>query len=113
MFWAARQSFIDKNRAALIDYMEDMLRIERWYLDPKNHDEAMQIASKLLKIPADRFGWLYTKRDYYHDANMMPDLVALQKNVDVAFELGIFKSKVDVKQHSDLSLIEEAAKRLK
>jgi hypothetical protein len=28
-------------------------------------------------------------------------------------DLGIFKSSVDVKKHSDLSLIEEAAKRLK
>ena len=44
---------------------------------------------------------------------MMPDLVALQKNVDVAVDLGIFKSSIDVKKHSDLSLIEEAAKRLK
>jgi sulfonate transport system substrate-binding protein len=113
VFWAARQSFIDKNRAVLLDYMEDMLRIERWYLDPKNHDEAMQIAGRLLKIPADRFGWLYTKKDYYHDPDMKPDLVALQKNVDVAVDLGIVKSSVDVKAHSDLSLIEEAAKRLK
>jgi len=113
VFWTARQSWIDKNRAALIDYMEDMLRIERWFLDPKNHAEAVQIASKLLKVPADRLGWLYTKKDYYRDPDMMPDLVALQKNVDVAVDLGIFKSSVDVKKHSDLSLIQEAAKRLK
>ncbi len=113
VFWTARQSWIDKNRAALVDYMEDMLRITRWYLDPKNHAEATQIASKLLRVPADRLGWLYTKKDYYRDPDMMPDLVALQKNVDVAVDLGIFKSSVDVKKHSDLSLIEEAAKRLK
>jgi NitT/TauT family transport system substrate-binding protein len=113
VFWTARQSWIDKNRAALVDYMEDMLRIERWYLDPKNHDEAMQIAGRLLKIPPERFSWLYTKKDYYHDPDMKPDLVALQRNVDVATEMGVFKSKVDVKKHSDLSLIEEAAKRLK
>ena len=113
VFWAARQSFIDKNRAVLVDYMEDMLRIERWYLDPKNHDEAAKIASDLLKIPADRFGWLFTKKDYYRDPDMKPDLVALQRNVDTAVDLGIFKSSVDVKKHSDLSLIEEAAKRLK
>src|SRR5689334_21852639 len=113
VFWAARQSFIDKNRAALIDYMEDMLRIERWYLDPKNHDEVAKIASKLLKIPPERFGWLFTKKDYYRDPDMKPDLVALQRNVDTAVDLGIFKSSVDVKKHSDLSLIEEAAKRLK
>jgi len=113
VFWAARQSFIDKNRAVLVDYMEDMLRIERWYLDPKNHDEVAKIASDLLKIPADRFGWLFTKKDYYRDPDMKPDLVALQRNVDTAVDLGIFKSSVDVKKHSDLSLIEEAAKRLK
>ena len=33
--WTARKSFIDKNRAAMVDFMEDMLRITRWYLDPE------------------------------------------------------------------------------
>ena len=113
VFWAARQSWIDKNRPALVDFMEDMLVIERWYLDPKNHDEVAQIASKLLKIPPERFGWLFTKKDYYRDPNMLPDLVALQKNVDTAVDLGIVQKSVDVKAHSDLSLVEEAAKRLK
>jgi NitT/TauT family transport system substrate-binding protein len=97
----------------LVDYMEDMLRIERWYLDPKNHDEVAKIASKLLKIPPERFGWLFTKKDYYRDPNMMPDLVALQRNVDTVAEMGFIKSTIDVKKYSDLSLIEEAAKRLK
>ena len=31
--WAARKPFIDKNRAAMIDFMEDTLRTVRWYLD--------------------------------------------------------------------------------
>ena len=57
VFWTARQSFIDKNRAALIDYMEDMLRIERWYLDPKNHDEVAKIASDAAQDPAGAI-WL-------------------------------------------------------
>lgn len=112
-FWAARQSFIDKNRAALIDFMEDMLVIERWYLDPKNHAEVAQIASKLLKIPADRFDWLFTKKDYYRDPNMLPDLDALQRNIATAIDVGVIKDSVDVKKHSDLSLVQEAAKRLK
>ena len=47
--WTARKSFIDKNRAAMVDFMEDALRVVRWYLDPKNHDEAVAIASKLTK----------------------------------------------------------------
>ncbi len=38
--WAMRKPFIDQNRAAIVDFMEDSMRIERWFLDPKNHDEA-------------------------------------------------------------------------
>ncbi|HEY1309309.1 MAG TPA: ABC transporter substrate-binding protein, partial [Pseudolabrys sp.] len=32
--WNARKSFIDKNRAAMVDFMEDMLRITKWFEDP-------------------------------------------------------------------------------
>jgi sulfonate transport system substrate-binding protein len=113
VFWTARQSYIDAHRAVLIDCMEDMLRIERWYLDPANHAEVAKIASDLLKIPPERFDWLFTKRDYYRDPNMMPDLAALQRNVETTAELGFIRSSFDVKKYSDLSLIEEAAKRPK
>jgi NitT/TauT family transport system substrate-binding protein len=95
--WAMRKPFIDKNRAAIVDFMEDTMRIERWYLDPKNHDAVAEIA----------------KADYYRNPDMRPDLDALQKNVDMTKDLGFVKASFDVKAHSDLSLIEEAAKRLK
>ena len=39
--WTARKPFLDKNRAAMVDFMEDTLRIVRWYTDPANHKEAM------------------------------------------------------------------------
>ena len=80
--WTARKSFIEKNRAAMVDFMEDMLVITRWYTDPKNHDEVAQIASKITKAPAERFGWLFTKQDTYRDPNLIPNLEALQRNVD-------------------------------
>ena len=38
--WTARKPFLDKNRAAMVDFMEDTLRIVQWYLDPKNQKEA-------------------------------------------------------------------------
>jgi NitT/TauT family transport system substrate-binding protein len=113
LIWTMRQSFIDKHRAELVDFMEDMLRIVRWYLDPKNHDEAAKIASDLLKIPPERFGWLFTKKDYYRDRDMTPDLAALQRNVDTVADLGFIKSTFDVRKYSDLGLVQEAAKRLK
>src|SRR5262249_44809045 len=111
--WTARKSFTDKNRAAMVDFMEDTLRIVRWYLDPANHKEATEIAARVTKQPAERFGWLFTKQDSYRDPNMLPDLDALQKNVDMTRDLGFVKSNLDVKKHADLSIVEEAAKRLK
>lgn len=112
IIWTARKPFIDAHRAALVDFLEDTMRIERWYLDPKNHAAAAAIASQLTKVPAERFGWLFTKQDYYRNPDMLPNLDALQKNVDISKELGFVKSSLDVKAHSDLSLVKEAAKRL-
>jgi sulfonate transport system substrate-binding protein len=109
--WTARKPFIDKNRAAMVDFMEDTLRITRWFLDPSNHAEVMAIAGRLTRQPPERYDWLFTKRDAFHDPDMLPDLAALQKNVDMTHELGFVPSTLDVKKHSDLSIVEEAAKR--
>lgn len=113
IMWTARKPFIDKNRAAMVDFMEDTLRIVRWFIDPKNHDEAVQIASRVTKQPPERFGWLFTKQDYFRDNDMKPNLEALQANVNAVKELGFVKANLDVKKYADLSIIEEAAKRLK
>jgi sulfonate transport system substrate-binding protein len=44
---------------------------------------------------------------------MIPNLAALQRNVDLTKELGYAQASFDVKKYSDLSMVEEAAKRLK
>jgi NitT/TauT family transport system substrate-binding protein len=108
----ARKSFIDAHRAAMVDYMEDLLRIVHWYLDPKNHDEAAKIAAKITKAPPERFGWLFTKQDTYRDPNLMPNLEALQKNIDETQKLGFVKQKIDIRKYTDLSLVKEAKARL-
>src|SRR5215470_868586 len=110
--WAARKGFIDKNRAALVDFMEDTLRIVQWYLDPTNHKEVMEICARITKQPAERFAWVYTDKDYYRDPNMVPDLAALQRNVDLTRDLGFIKASFDVNKFADLSLLQDAAKRL-
>ena len=111
--WSARKSFLDKNRAAMVDLMEDTLVILRWFTDPKNQKEAAEIAGRLLKAPPERFSWIFTKQDYFRDPNMLPDLNALQSNLDTTADLGFVKSKMDIKKYSDLSIVQEAAKRLK
>jgi NitT/TauT family transport system substrate-binding protein len=113
LVWTARQSFLDKNRAAMIDFAEDTLRITRWFLDPANHNEVMAIAGRVTKQPPERFDWPFTKRDYYHAPDMVPNLDALQKNVAMMKDLGFVTTSVDVKRYSDLGIFEAAAKRLK
>lgn len=109
----ARKAFLEKNRAAIIDFLEDNLRVARWCLDPANHDEAVRIAAKLTKQPPERFaGWLFTRDDYYRDPDMRPDIAALQANIDLQREAGFLKQPLDVRHYLDLGLIEEAARRL-
>jgi len=116
--WAARSGFLQKNRAAAVDFMEDVIRAVRWYLDPANHKEAVEISARVSKRPAAAFDkWLFTKAgqngDYYRDPGMKPDLKALQANIELQHQLGLVKASVDVAKHADLSVIEEAAKRIK
>jgi NitT/TauT family transport system substrate-binding protein len=111
--WTARKPFLDKNRDAMVDFMEDTLRIVQWYLDPSNQKAAAEIAARVTKQPVERFGWLFTEKDYYRDPNMIPDLDALQKNLDMTKDLGFVRASIDIKKYTDLSITEEAAKRLK
>jgi NitT/TauT family transport system substrate-binding protein len=110
--WVARKPFIEQNRAALVDFFEDTLRITHWYEDPANHQAAMQILGDLVKRPPAIFDWAFTHRDVYHDPNLVPNLDALQKNVDLTHDLGFAKTSINVKKYADLSIVEEAAKRL-
>ena len=94
--------------------MEDTLRITRWFMNPANHQAAMETAGRVLKAPPERFSWIFTKgTDYYRDPNLIPDLNALQRNVDLTQQLGFVKGKTDIKKYSDLSIVQEAAKRIK
>lgn len=112
LFLTARTGFIAQNRAALVDFFTDDIRATRWYLDPANHQEAIEIIGRFLKVPPERLGWALTKNDLYHDPQLHPDLGAIQKNVDLLQEFGFIKQPIDVRQHADLSLVEDAAKRL-
>jgi len=111
-FWAARKDFIDKNRAALVDLMEDTSSALRWYYDPANHDKAVALTAGFLKRPPAAFeSWLFTKRDFHRDLDAKPDLKVVQSSIDKVKDLGFIKETLDVAQYTDLSLVEEAAKR--
>jgi len=114
-FWTARTGFIQKNRAALTDLLEDYVRAYHWFLNPANREEAIQIASNFTKVPAKAFeSWLFTpNKDFYRNPNAVPDIAAISRNIHAQKELGLVKADLDAKPYADLSLLETAIKRVK
>src|SRR5262245_27008672 len=111
-FWAARKGFIDKNRAALVDLLEDTGAALRWYYDPSNREQAVALTAGYLKRPPAAFeSWLFTKRDFYRNMDAKPDLEVVQSSIDKVKELGFIKDTLEVGKFADLSLVAEAAKR--
>lgn len=112
--WGASDAFLKKNREAIVDLLEDTMRVTRWYTDPKNHDEAMKIIAETTKAPAALFSsWMYTKQDYYRDPSLLPDVEAVKSNIAAQAQLGFVKGKLDVAKHIDTSYAVDAAKRSK
>lgn len=110
---AARKPFIDANRAVLVDYFEDTGRALRWILDPANRPAALQLVADFTKQPAANYAdWIFTKGDDYHAPDSRPDVAAMQKNLDIQKKLGMLKMDIDVKAYADLSLVDEAARRI-
>jgi len=112
LMWAARAPYIAKNHAALVDLMEDVLRMQRWYSDPANHQETVTIMAKLTKQPASSLDWVFTTRDFYRNPNGRPDIAAVEKNLRMEKELGFLKADIDVPKYADLTIVDEASKRL-
>ncbi len=112
--FGARQDFITKNRAAIIDFLEDALRARRFYFDPANHKEAVAIVAQFTKQPPEQLDpWLFTDHDYYRDPNGQPNMKALQANLDLLRQLGFLKTQIEAQRYAALDLVGEAAKRLK
>lgn len=109
-----RTEFLKKHPDVMKDFLEDYLIGLRWFLDPKNHQEAVKITAELTKRPAAVYeSFAFTNKDFYRSPTATPDIKALQSNIDLMQELGVIKQKVEVKPYVDLSYLEAAKKRLK
>jgi len=112
-FWVAHKDFLDKNKAAMTDLLEDYVRSIHWYLDPKNHDAAVKYVSDFTKVPVPVMqDWLFTKADNYRDPNGLVDIDAVSRNIHSQRELGLIKADLDATQYDGLALIKEAGKRV-
>ena len=113
VFLTARQGWIEKNRPAIVDFFEDFITATRWYIDPANHARAVENVSRFTKIPATQLQWAFTTSDFYRDPNLRPDIASIQRGVNLLKEFGFIKANVDVPKYTDLTLVDEAATRLK
>lgn len=111
-FIAGTKEFLDANRAAVADFMEDYTRGLRWFTDPKNRKEALALIAKIAKQPESQLDYVFTNDDYYRDPFMLPSITGIQATIDISKELGFLKEKIDVKNYTDLSFVEEAKKRI-
>jgi sulfonate transport system substrate-binding protein len=108
-----RGQYLKEHRAALVDFAEDYIRALRFLNDPAHRTETLQIVADLTKQKPENFAsWVFTKDDYYRDPGARPNLDILQANIETQKELGFLKASFDVKKYADLSLVDEAAKRV-
>jgi sulfonate transport system substrate-binding protein len=110
--FVAKDAWLKKNKAAVVDWMEDAIRAIHWYQDPKNRDAAIEIAARVSKQPKENFGWIFSNTDNYRSPDMLPNLDSLQHALELQQSLGFLKTKIDVKKHADLSYVQEAAARV-
>ena len=108
------RAFIAKHRAVMVDLLEDKLRAVRWYLDPANRQEAIGLIASFMKQPPARFeGWVFGKNDFFRNPDGLVDLDALQSNIKLMRQIGVIKADLEVAPYADMSLVKEAAARLK
>jgi NitT/TauT family transport system substrate-binding protein len=109
--YVGRADFIAKNRAAIVDFLEDNIRLRRWASGP-GHDQAVKLLAELLKKPAAELDYAFTKNDNYYDLNAKVNVERLQKNIDDLVKIKLINATINARAATDPSLADEAARRV-
>ena len=111
--WTGKADWIAKNRAMLVDFVEDHLRFRHWALDPATRLEAVKLMAQVEKQPLENYAaWLYTTKDNYRHPDGLIDLARYQKNVDDLHKAGVLPGTIDASRYVDLTIAREAAARV-
>lgn len=114
LFWVATTETMQKNRAVLVDFFEDYLRAQRWFVDPANRKEALAMIAEFTKRPVEQFEWELNKETgYFRSKDLRIDHKVFQSTIDAMYDTGLIKAKFDSAPYIDESIIKEAAARLK
>lgn len=113
LFWVVRKDFLAKNRPVLVDFFEDYIRAQRWFLKPENRSQALAMIAKHEKKNVSRYGWaIQPKTGYYRGKDLRFDIKAFERTAAALHKLGFIKAPLDAAKVVDESIIREAAKRL-
>jgi NitT/TauT family transport system substrate-binding protein len=110
--WFGKPDWIAKNRAALVDFLEDHIRMRRWCLDPKTQPEAVKLLAQVDKQPVENVAWVFTNKDNFHHPDLMVDADRFQKNVNDLHAAGVTPATIEAKKHIDMSLVKDALARV-
>ena len=111
--WCMRADVIAAHRPVLVDFFTDYMRAVRWFLDPRNHAEALDIAIAVTKESKESLAYAFTARDLYHSPDLLPNVPSIQKDIDEAVDMKVLPTRLVVApRYVDLSLIEDAKARL-
>jgi NitT/TauT family transport system substrate-binding protein len=109
--YVGKTEFVDKHRAALVDFLEDNIRLRRWAAGP-GHAQAVKLVAEILKKPPADLDYAFTKGDSYREPNAKVNVARLQKNIDDLVKVKLLDASIDAKKVVDPSLAAEAAKRV-
>ncbi len=112
VFLLGVQGYLTKNRAAVQDFIEDYIRAMRWFSAPANREAGLKIIGDFMKVPPAELEHLFTKQDYFRDPFERPNLGSIQDTINIAQKAGILPGTIDVAKYADLSMIDEAEKRI-
>ena len=112
--YVGKSDWIQKNRAALVDFLEDHMRMRRWLSDPRTRMDAVKVLAGVAKQPPENFAaWAFTTKDTgFRASDLMIDVTRFQKNVDDLKAADVLPMTIPVAPHIDMSLAKEAAARV-
>jgi NitT/TauT family transport system substrate-binding protein len=109
--YVGKAEFVKEHRAALVDFIEDNIRLRRWAMGP-GHEQAVKLIAEIVKKKPAEVEYAFTKGDSYREPNAKVNIARLQKNIDDLVKIKLLKASLDVKKVVDPSIAEEAAKRV-
>jgi NitT/TauT family transport system substrate-binding protein len=109
--FVGKNDFVKAHRAALVDFIEDNIRLRRWAAGP-GHEQAVKLVAEILKKPTQALEYAYTHEDNYYDPNAAVNVARMQKNINDLVKVKLLKASIDVKKTVDSSIAAEAAKRV-